>query len=283
MVHIITDSAADFEPGELTELNITCIPSIVMFGVREYRENINLSKEQFYELLTTDSEFPRTAQPSPAEYEQLLENFRDQGDEAVFITLSSAFSGLYQNVMLMKETLRYENCHVVDSLTVAGGQRIMVEQAVRLRDEGRSAGEIASELEKLRGRIEVYACLGTLEYVYRGGRISRTAYALGTISNVKPVVHVTSGGQAEIAAKMLGMSRGINYMKSRLLHREPDLSYPIYVMYTCDRENAEALARSIKKAGFDIPDEQIINVGATIGSHVGINGCGLVYVAKNNS
>ena len=280
MVHIITDSAADFEPYELEEMDIKCISAIIMFGSDEYRENINMSKELFYKLLTTCKDFPRTAQVSPMEYEQILSDCKAKGDEVVFITMSSAFSSFYQNVVMTRNSLEYDGCYIVDSRTVAGGQRIIVERAVKLRDEGRSAREIAEELEKLRGRVEVYACLGTLEYVYRGGRISRTAYALGTISNVKPVVRVTEDGQVVIAAKMLGMSRGINYMRSRLIERAPDPDYPLYVMYTCDRENAEALAKSLIKAGFPVPEDKMINVGATIGTHVGINGCGLVYVAK---
>ena len=280
MVHIITDSGADFEPDELTNLGIECIPITVVFGTAEYQENVNMTKELFYGLLKTSKDFPKTAQPSPLEFEKLFSEYIKQGDEAVVITLSSALSGLYQNVAMVKEYMEYENCHIVDSLTAAGGQRILVEQAVRLRDKGRSAGEIAAELENLKGRIELYACLDTLEYLYRGGRISRTAYALGTVSNVKPIVHVTRDGQVEVIAKMLGMSRGISYMRSQLSSREPDPDYPLCLMYTHNRGNAELLAKSLEKDGYDIPGDRIVNVGATIGTHVGTNCCGVVYIRR---
>lgn len=280
MVHIVTDSGADFEPHELKSMNIEHIPTVIIFGDKEYRENVDMDKELFYKLLTTSGHFPRTAQTSPMQYEQMLSRFKAAGDEAVVITLSSGFSSFYQNVVMVKNSLEYDDCYVVDSLSVAGGERILVEHAVKLRDRGKTAAEIAAAINELRGRIELYACVDTLEYVYRGGRISRTAYALGTITNVKPVLYVNHDGGVEIAAKMLGISRGIAYMRDRLSVVEPDPDFPIYVLYTCDHRNANSLAKSLGKAGFDIPGEHMVNVGAAIGSHVGINGCGLVYVAK---
>lgn len=280
MVHIITDSGADFEPDELIASGIKCIPITVVFGTDEYQENVNMSKQLFYELLKTSRDFPKTAQPSPLEFEKLFSECVKQGDEAVVITLSSALSGLYQNVTMVKTALEYDGCHIVDSLTAAGGQRILVEHAIRLRDKGKSAGEIAAELENLKGRIELYACLDTLEYLYRGGRISRTAYALAAVSNVKPIVHVTGDGQVEVVAKMLGMSRGISYMRSQLSNKEPDPDYPPCLMYTYNRNNAELLAKSLEKDGHEFPENRIVGVGAAIGTHVGPNCCGVVYIRR---
>ena len=280
MVHIITDSASDLLPHELCAMGVDCVPSIIIFGDEEYRENVTLSREKFFELLQERKHFPRTAQPSTIECEELFTKYMEMGDETVMITLSSAFSGFYENVTAVKNYLGYENCYIVDGRSVSGGQRILIERAVSLRDEGKSASEIAKDIEELRERIELYACLDTLEYVYRGGRISRTAYAIGTISNIKPVVYVKHDGSVTIIAKMIGLTRGINYIRDRLKIKEPDPDYPIYVLYTCDNENAQKLKEKIVKSGIEIPDEHMITVGAAIGSHVGITGCGLAYVAK---
>lgn len=101
-------------------------------------------------------------------------------------------------------------------------------------------------------------------YSYRG-RISRTAYALAAVSNVKPIVHITKDGQVEAVAKMLGMSRGISYMRSQLSGKEPDPDYPLCLLYTHNRDNAELLAKGLEKDGYDIPENRIVNVSATIG------------------
>ena len=110
VVQIITDSAADFEPDELKKMGILCVPIMVYFGDDEYEENINLTKQQFYTLLKESSDFPTTSQPSPYAFENILKTVRDNGDEAVIITLSSALSGTCQSAVLAKNMLEFDSC-----------------------------------------------------------------------------------------------------------------------------------------------------------------------------
>lgn len=283
MVQIITDSAADLEPHEYEKMNITCIPLCVNFGDTEYEENINLSKSMFYRLLEQSDDFPRTSQPSPYSVKCMLEKTTDMGDEVVIITLSSGFSGLYQNVLMVKNMLGYEGCYVIDSLTGTGGQRILVEQAVRPRDEGKCAAEIAAEIEELRSRLVLYACIDTLEYLRRGGRISKIAYTIGTLANVKQIITVNKNGQIEIPAKTRGMRNGMAFLCSQIENKPPDTKYPLYVMFTGNRTNGELLAKRLCDLGYAVSNEHIINVGAAIGSHIGPNACGLVYAASEKN
>lgn len=119
MIRIITDSAADFEPRELEKLNITCTPLTVMFGDAEYQENISLSKAQFYDLLLNNEHNPKTSQPSPQLLMDLFEQAHESGDEAIYISISSAISGTYQSAIMTKNLLGYDTCHVVDSRNAA--------------------------------------------------------------------------------------------------------------------------------------------------------------------
>ena len=126
MVRIITDSAADFEPQELEQLKITCIPISVLLGDTEYQENVNLSKDQFFALLASTGAFPKTAQPSPQFLTDLFAEAKKAGDEAVYITLSSALSGTYQSAVMIKEDAESDSCFVLDSRNATGGQRLLV-------------------------------------------------------------------------------------------------------------------------------------------------------------
>ena len=279
MVRIITDSAADLEPREYEQRNITCIPLTVFFGEQEYQENVNLTKDQFYELVAT-GEYPKTAQASPQVLMDLFEEAKAAGDEAIYICLSSALSGTYQNACAVRQMVDYDGCYVVDGKNATGGQRMLIEYAAKLRDEGKSAREIIAGVESLNGRIVLYACMDTLEYLYRGGRISQTVYKLGTLAQVKPIIRVSDDGRVEVPAKAMGMRKGMEYLCKRVEEREPDPNFPFYAMYTADRTNGETLARKFRDMGYDIPDERIINVGAAIGSHVGPNACGMVYIAQ---
>ena len=238
MIRIITDSAADFEPHELKENNIYCVPMQISFNDVEYKENENLSKEQFYELLEKCDCFPKTSQPAPHDFEVLLKEFMKNNDECIIITVSSSLSGTYQNASLVKNILAYENCYIVDSLNAAAGERLLTDYAIKLRNGGKSAKEIFDELEILKTKIKLYACLDTLEYLHRGGRLSKTAYT-------------------------------------------PDKKYPIYVLYSNNRKNGDLLADALRKSGFDVPDKNIINIGATIGSHIGPNACGVAYISED--
>lgn len=280
MVRIITDSAADFEPNELIEKNVICAPMRITFGDAEYIENVNLDKNKFYTLLQESDVFPKTSQPAPFDVEQAMEEAKAAGDEAVCITLSSALSGTYQSVFLMKNNVEYDDCYVVDGLTATGGQRILVEYAVKLRDEGKSASEIAEAVTELRDRIEIYACIDTLEYLYKGGRISHTAYTIGSFVNIKPMITVSREGRVEVAAKALSMRKGIKNICTHMETVKPDADFPIYLIYSHDRKNTDILADALRDAGYDIPDERIINIGATIGAHIGVGACGAIYVAQ---
>lgn len=278
MVRIITDSAADFEPWELREKNISCIPIRVLLGEAEYQENIDLSKDQFYQLLASTGASPKTAQPAPGYLADLFEEARAAGEEAVYITLSSALSGTYQTALMTREDAQSDACFVVDSKNATGGQRLLVEYAVRLRDEGKTAAEIIAGVESIRDKIVLYACIDTLEYLYRGGRISQTVYKIGTLAQVKPIIRVTEEGAIEVPAKAMGMRKGMDLLCRRLETQKPSAGHNLYVMYTADRTNGEVLAKKVRDMGYDVPDSRIINVGAGIGSHVGPNACGIVYV-----
>ena len=280
MVRIITDSAADFEPFELEKLNVACIPLKVLLDGREYEENINLGKDQFYELLASTGATPKTSQPSPQLLMDLLEDAKKAGDEVVCIMLSSALSGTYQTSVMTCEDAECDDFYVFDSLNATGGQRLLVEYAVRLRDEGKSAKEIIAALESIRDKIVLFACIDTLEYLYRGGRISQTVYKLGTMAQVKPIIRVSEEGTIEVPAKAMGMRKGMDQLCKRIELQQPSSEHNFYVMYTADRTIGQTLAQKVAAMGIDVPEERIIQVGAGIGSHIGPNACGIVYVAE---
>ena len=280
MVRIITDSAADFEPFELEKWNIACIPLKVMLGNTEYEENLNLSKDQFFSLLASTGDTPKTSQPSPDHLMDLFAEAKQAGDEAVYITISSAISGTYQTAVMTREDAESDDCYVFDSRNATGGQRLLVEYAVCLRDAGKSAKEILEALEVVRDKVVLFACIDTLEYLYRGGRISQTVYKLGTMAQVKPIIRVSEEGAIEVPAKAMGMRKGMDQLVKKLEAQKPSTDHKIYVMYTADRTIGQTLAQKASALGYEIPEEQIVQGGAAIGSHIGPNACGIVYVAE---
>ena len=157
---------------------------------------------------------------------------------------------------------------------------MLVEYACRLRDEGRDAAGIMAGLESIRDRIELYACVNTLDYLHKGGRISHAVYTLGSLAQIKHIISVDAEGKVTLPGKVMGMRKGMDHLAKRLEARKPDGAHPLYVMYTNDRSVAETLAGRLAAHGWEIPEERIIQVGAAIGAHIGPEACGIVYVGE---
>lgn len=277
MVQIITDSAADFEAQELEALQLHCIALPILFADGEYSPS---SKDAFYEKLAHADTLPKTAQPSPQLLADLFQKSVDSGDNAIYICISSALSGIYQSALAVMSQMNSNHCYVVDSLNATGGQRLIVEYAVKLRDQGLSAGEIVVALEEFRERITLYACMDTLTNLYAGGRISHTAYHVGNIANIKPFLTVDRNGRVSVLGKTIGLRRGMAQLAMQAEKVPYDPEFPFYVMYTDNRENGRLFANCLRTVGIDVPEAHIIQVGAAIGTHIGPNAIGFVYVTK---
>lgn len=282
MVIIATDSAADFEMNELQKMNVTYLPMSVMFGEDQYLENISISKEEFFERLKSDSHFPKTSQPSPAMFEELFENAKKNSDEVVYLPLSSGLSGDYQTAMSIKNMVGYEGIYVIDTLTCTGGQRLLVEKAVKMRDEGYTGAQIAEKMESLKEKTVIYTVMDTLEYLFKNGRLSNAAYYIAQLGHIKPIMHcaANSQGKAEIVSKHIGLNKAIRYIVDRLDDEVPDPEYPFYVMYTYDKVNAYKLVEKLKEKGIEVSEDRIIPVGATVGAHIGPYACAVAYIKK---
>lgn len=282
MVIIATDSAADFELYELEKMNVVHMPMSVSFGDDHYLENISISKDEFFDRLQSDPNFPKTSQPSPSLFEDLFLKAKENGDEVVYLPLSSGLSGDYQTAMSVFNTVDYDGIYVIDTLTCTGGQRLLVEEAVRLREEGKNGKEIAEAMEHLKTKTEIYTAMDTLEYLYKNGRLSNVEFYIAQLGHIKPIMHCSANsiGRAEIVSKHIGLQKAIRYIVERLSIDPPDERFPIYVMYTKVKENAYKLADKLKEAGYDIKEENLIPVGATVGAHIGANACAIAYIKK---
>lgn len=278
-VRIITDSGFDI-PGTGGP-NLTVLPLGITFGDTTYADGVDLTNERFFEMLVESDELPKTSQATPFQYQQIFEEVRAAGEEAVVITLSSGLSGTYQSAVTAAAD--YPEVHVVDSKNATIGQGILVLYALRLVDEGLSAAEIAERLGEVVDRVCLIALLDTLEYLKRGGRIPKSVGTIGELLSIKPVVGVRDG---EVV--MLGKARGSKNGRSQL-HQQVekygiDFSMPVLLGYTglSDKVLRKYLDdnRAIWEGKVAEEDLPITSVGATIGTHVGPNAIALAFFRR---
>lgn len=227
-VRIIVDSSTNV--SEKYREKIQSVPLTVRFGDKEYLDGVELSKHQFYEMLVESDVLPTTSQATPAAFADCFETIASAGDSAVVITLSSKLSGTYQSAVLAAED--YPNIYVVDSQSVAIGTGVLAQYAVELAQQGMGAEEIAQVLTQQREKVCVVALLDTLEYLKKGGRISKTVAFAGGMLNIKPVVTIQDGAVALIG-KARGSRNGNNLLVEKI--REAggvDFERPVLLGYT---------------------------------------------------
>lgn len=264
---IIVDSTADLVP-EIKE-RVYTVPLTVHFGQEEYIDGVTIDHKTFYEKLVESDVLPTTSQATPNDFIGAFETARQAGEAAVVITLASKFSGTYQGTVIA--AVEYENIYVVDGASEAMGTGILVELAFRLLDAGSSAEEIAKALEEEKKNIVIVALVDTLEYLKRGGRISKTAAFAGGILNIKPVISVTDG-EIHLLGKARGSKMGNNLLVQEINEAGGiDFSKPVLLGYSglSDALLLKYIEDSRHIWEGHLREVRYTTVGSVIGTHLG--------------
>ena len=245
------------------------VPLTVHFGEESFIDGVTLNKQDFYRRLAEGGALPITSQATPAAFQSVFDEVTRAGDSAVVITLASQFSGTYQSACIAAED--YENIYVVDSRTAAIGSGILAEYALRCAEQGMEAGALAALLEKKREDVRLFALLDTLEYLKRGGRISKTVAFAGGLLNIKPLITVEDG-EVLVVGKARGAKQGMALLTEKLLSDGGiNFDLPILLGYSgTDASNLEkyrADSREIWQGrGDTLPSTLLCSV---IGTHTG--------------
>lgn len=281
MIKIIVDSASDVEQDEADELGISLIPMKVRFGDEEYSDGINLTHKEFFEKLIESAELPQTSQINEYSWEEKFKELTADGSEVIAITISSKLSGTYSSAVKAAKKFGGK-IYVVDSMEACIGERILLQYAIRLVKEGRSATEIFKELNEKKSKIQLLAVLDTLKYLRKGGRISSVAAIAGEMLSIKPVVSVVKG-EVKLVGKAIG-SKKSNNLLNQLVEKcggiDFDMPYVLGFSGLSDDYLQKYLNDSERlwkgKAEF-IP---FYMIGSTIGTHVGPNAIAVAFFAK---
>lgn len=276
MIRIIVDSSADLTAEELKEKNIELLPLNVLLDGKTYQDGVNLERNQFYELLTSCEDFPKTSQPSPEAFINLFEDAKEKGDDLILILLSSGLSGTYQTAFMAKNMVEYDKVHIIDSLTATHMIHIMADYADKLRKEGLSAVEIVEKVEAIKLKVQVLAAVDTMEYLYRGGRVNKATAAIGELAKIKPIIRVNEEGKVIVTGKCLGKNKALRFIIDNLKNKNLNPDFSLYSVYTYGTENCEKLEEKMEKEGFVIKDRY--QVGSSIGAHIGPGVFGIFFV-----
>lgn len=281
-IRIITDSASDLEPG--FHEKVTILPISIRFGDEEYMDGITINNVQFFEKLIESDTLPQTSLISPDRFEKEFQKAKENNEKVLVITLASTLSGTYQSAMIAASEYK-EFVTVIDSIGATTSENILIKYALELIEKGLSYEEIIRILEEEKNDIRLLAVLDTLEYLKKGGRISKTAAFLGEVLSIKPVVTLRDG-VVSVLGKARGSKNGNNFLINEIKNSNGiDFTRPLCLGYT--GLNDHMLQKYIKDSadlyqGMSADELPICSVGATIGTHVGPNCIVISYFAKRN-
>jgi len=256
-IAIVTDSNSGITQMQAKELGVYVIPMPFMINDTTYYEDINLTQEQFYELLQDGADIS-TSQPAPGTVMDLWESLLKEYDEIVHIPMSSGLSGSCQSAMMLAED--YDGrVHVVNNQRISVTMRQSVLDAMELAKQGKTGEEIKNILEEDKFNSSIYIMLDTLEYLKKGGRITPAAAAIGAMLRLKPVLTI-QGEKLDAFAKARTANQGksmmINAIKTDIENRLGGDYKNVWlqVAYTYDFEAAENLKKEVEE---EFPDVEI--------------------------
>ena len=256
------------------------MPLTVSFGDEEYLDGIDLSRGDFYRKLEAGQILPKTSQPSPEAFAEVFQRIHEAGDEGVFISVASALSGTCQSAIIAAAD--YPEISVVDSRNVAVGTGILAEYALLLISRGITREELTQKLEKKREDICLIAMLDTLEYLKRGGRISKTAALAGGILNIKPVITVKEG-EILILGKARGAKKANNLLVELAEKNGVDYSLPILLGYagTSDELLQNYIHDSRKLWEGHVENLEYAQICSVVGTHTGPGAVAAAFFRTN--
>lgn len=162
---------------------------------------------------------------------------------------------------------------------MTGAEKLLIVQACKLRDQGKTPKEIVEKLEDIKPRIRLFACIDTLEYLARGGRIAKTSANIGSILNIKPLFSITDGA-VQVYGKTIGVKVAMKKLIEQFKSHKIDEDFAPVPIYAYNDKNCIEFIRRANEKGLKIDVDMRMPIGATIGTHIGPGGFGIAYVVK---
>jgi len=269
-VKVITDSTADL-PKEIAErYGITILPMTTSFSGVGYRDGVDLTAPEFYNRLASDVELPHTSQHSPQFLvDAYLEAMADSS-KVIAIHLSSGLSGTTQNAYLAQEILGdQKSLVVVDSLSASLGQGLLAVRAAQLAQLDLDQDKIVADLIAMRGRLRCIFIVNTLKYLLKGGRINRLQATVGSLLDIKPILHFNSEGKIDQIDKIRGRKAALRQLISMVIEQGVGLTgQTVGVSHAVCPDDAEQI-KGILLQQCGVKNVIIGEIGAVIGTHVG--------------
>lgn len=271
---IITDSCSDLPIEFIENKNIPIISMTYHFKGKEYEDDFGktISYRDFYDTVR-EGELPTTSQVNVYKYMEEFKKHTDEGKSVIYIGFSSALSGSLNNAVLAKEMIMKENKNaditVIDSRSASTGEGMIVYNAIKMLENGKQKNEIVNWIEENKLKVNHWFTVNDLNHLKRGGRVSGTAAFIGTVLDIKPVLHVDDEGRLIPVTKVKGRKKSLRMLadKFKSMAVNPE-SQTVFISHGDCAEDAEHLKKLIMEEN-NVGDIIVTNIGPIVGAHSG--------------
>ena len=273
-IKIITDSSCDLGINFIEENNIELIPLLLNLDGETLKDDLgkSLGYREFYEKLRAGS-MPSTSQINIYTFEEKFKELLDKGYEILYIGLSSALSGTFNSANMARNNILEENQNakiaVVDSISVSMGLGMLIKKACKMIEEGKMLEDIVQWIEENKNKVIHAILVDDLKHLKRGGRVSASTAAVGSILNIKPLLKLNNSGAVEVSEKIKGKKKGLKRLASIVKENAINIENEIlYIMHGDVLEEAQYL-KGIILQELNFKDVKVEYIGTVIGTHGG--------------
>jgi DegV family protein with EDD domain len=271
---LISDSTSYLPENLINNYGIIIIPLYIHLEGKSYKEGRDISHAEFYHIFESSKMFPTTSQPSAGEFLEVFQSLAPE-DEALVILISAELSGTVQSALMARNMLENErqNIHIVDSRSSSMGMGFQLLKAGEMFTQGRTMTEVIEEVERIKIQQEIYFIVDDLEYLVRGGRLSRSSGLIGNLLQLKPVLTLKDG-KIELFDKVRTSSRAIKLMMEQVEKNKSWLTQ-LAVIHIQAEEQALKLQKNLQEQyGITVV---VSEAGPVIGSHTGPGTLGIAF------
>lgn len=275
-IKIISDSTLDLPLDVIRENDIEVMPLLINFGQDSYLDGVEITPKEMIERINRENVLPTTAQITPVRFEETFKKYLNDGYKLVVLTLSSEMSGTYQSACIAKDILETDDIVVIDSQNVTSGLGLLVLKACKLRNQGYTIEQIEKEILSSREKVKSTLNFESLDNLVRGGRLSKTAGAIGTALGLRLILEVKEGKMA-VKDKVRGSKKALKKLISDFESEDVDFNEPVVLLELLNEDVYFGLKNYLEEKNINYIDAK---VGCTVGIHSGIKPCGLFFFVK---
>lgn len=275
---VVVDSTLDMSAEEYQALNITMVPLNILVGEDEFKDQVEISSEEFYKRMGEATELPKTAQPAPFDFVRAYERLAQEGYEGIIsLHIAGVLSGTIESARAAADQVAID-VRVIDSACCTAQAALQVKQLCALRDAGATLDEAQAAIEELVPKTQFLVACDTLENLLKGGRLSADQVKNASLLNIKHIFTFNETGVLVAFGKAKGM-RGVikQYVQNAQKRTEEQGKQRIRFCHVANEQGVEDLRSALNEAGVEYVDEGSSPCGATVATHLGLGALGISF------